>query len=212
MKKTTWKIIIFFWIRLWIYQRFHQHFTSIFNKKSDHKVFCIGHPKTGTSSLYKALKILGYRTVRLFDGIILYKGEKERYIPKIKKSKYDAYVDYPMGKGNLYQEIDKAIPNSKFILTIRDKKSLEKSYKNFYKNAPFSDRLLKDLEIKISNVNERNKQITEYFKDRPSQLLIMNIIEGDGWEKLCDFLNKPIPNKCFPHKNIGKYAKKDGNN
>ena len=211
MRKITWKIIFIFWSKLWIYQRFHQYFISIFKKKSDHKVFCIGAPRTGTTSLAKALSRLGYRTVRLFDGITIYKGEKERFIPRIKKSKYDVFVDFPMGEGNLYQEIDKAIPDSKFILTIRDKKTLKKSYKNFYKNSPISDRILKDLELKISNFNKRNEQIVEYFKDRPSQLLIMNIMEGDGWEKLCNFLNKPVPNKRFPHKNIGKYAK-DSNN
>jgi hypothetical protein len=37
----------------------------------------------------------------------------------------------------------------------------------------------------------------------------MNTIEGDGWEKLCNFLDKPIPQIPYPHKNIGKYRKKE---
>ena len=31
-----------------------------------------------------------------------------------------------------------------------------------------------------------------------NNLLIMDITKGDGWSKLCNFLNKPIPNKPFP--------------
>ena len=33
------------------------------------------------------------------------------------------------------------------------------------------------------------------------QLLIFNV--KDGWEPLCSFLGKDIPDKKFPHKNIG---------
>ena len=58
-----------------------------------------------------------------------------------------------------------------------------------------------DLNNRIQEYDEHNKQVIAYFKDKPSQLLVMNITEGDGWEKLCKFLNKPIPNKAFPHKN-----------
>ena len=205
MRKITWKIIYFFWPKLWIYQRVHQYFVLFFKKKNVPKVFCIGYPKTGTSSLYKALKILGYRTVRLFDGKTWYTGDREKYISNIKNSKYDAFVDYPMGKDILYQEINKAIPNSKFILTLRDKESLEKSHKNYYKNAPFKYAMLKGLQLELSGPTERKKQVIEYFKDKPSQLLVMNILQGDEWDKLCNFLNKPIPNKRFPHKNKGIY-------
>jgi hypothetical protein len=30
----------------------------------------------------------------------------------------------------------------------------------------------------------------------------MNICDGEGWEKLCSFLNKPIPDVPFPKENI----------
>lgn len=44
--------------------------------------------------------------------------------------------------------------------------------------------------------------VTEYFADRPQDLLIMNICEGDGFELLAPFLGLPIPNEAFPHKNV----------
>jgi hypothetical protein len=27
----------------------------------------------------------------------------------------------------------------------------------------------------------------------------MNLVEGDGWEKLCPFLGVPVPSVPFPH-------------
>lgn len=39
----------------------------------------------------------------------------------------------------------------------------------------------------------------------PQQLLVMNIIQGDGWETLCPFLHMPIPDVPFPHENKGGY-------
>jgi hypothetical protein len=45
------------------------------------------------------------------------------------------------------------------------------------------------------------KNALEYFKDRPNDLLIMDITAGDGWEKLCPFLGiREIPKISFPHR------------
>ena len=55
----------------------------------------------------------------------------------------------------------------------------------------------KELAFKENKCND----IKEYFKDRPGDLLVMNICEGEGWEKLCPFLGVPIPNEPFPNVN-----------
>ena len=39
-----------------------------------------------------------------------------------------------------------------------------------------------------------------------NKLLIIDICNGDGWSKLCDFLKKPIPSIGFP--NVNKSTKK----
>jgi hypothetical protein len=41
--------------------------------------------------------------------------------------------------------------------------------------------------------------VKEYFRDRPDDLLVMNICAGEGWEKLCPFLGLAIPKVKFPH-------------
>jgi hypothetical protein len=43
--------------------------------------------------------------------------------------------------------------------------------------------------------------VRRYFRGRPDDLLEMNILEGDGWEKLCPFLGIPVSSEPFPHLN-----------
>jgi len=205
MKKITWKIAMF-WLRLyWPLQKLHNFFISLTKNNNDIKIFCIGSPKTGTTSLHKALKILGYKSVRMIDWPTFWRYGYEKYIEKIKKSNFNAFVDFPFGNKDLYKKIDVALPGSKFILTVRDSNALKKSYYNFYKDGPWSDRMLKNLSEKIKLIEKRNDEVINYFKEKKSQLLIINLAKGEGWDKLCNFLDKPIPNKPFPHKNIGKY-------
>jgi len=45
--------------------------------------------------------------------------------------------------------------------------------------------------------HERN--VREYFANRPKDLLIMDIVRGDGWDKLCEFLGRGLPKAPFPH-------------
>jgi hypothetical protein len=197
--------IIYFTARYFLgiyryYQYIHHFFISRVKKENIPRVFVIGYVKTGTTSLSKALSILGYRATQILRGG---KEPKEGWVKYIKKLKYDAYADYPMFKENLFIEIDKGISNSKFILTVRDKKSWEKSFENYYLNSSE-----KEKNKVIKEIDKHNERVVEYFKDKPSQLLIMDIIGGDGWDKLCKFLNKPIPSKPFPHRNKGMYKKK----
>jgi hypothetical protein len=181
----------------------------LLRKKIRPRVFCIGYLKTGTTSLYSALRILGYRTIRSPYWNIWKKQDFDLYVKHLKNSNYDAFVDYPIGNEDLYKLIDKQIPNSKFILTIRNRESFGKSYTNYFKNTHREIVNSEQLDEVLTKYELRNNQVIDYFKDKPDQLLVMNTIEGDGWEKLCNFLDKPIPQIPYPHKNIGKYRKKE---
>ncbi len=44
------------------------------------------------------------------------------------------------------------------------------------------------------------RNVMEYFKDRPDDLLVLDICNGEGFEKLAEFLGRPEPNEPFPHK------------
>jgi len=194
---------IYYWFRK-VYYHLRHFFIPLFKRKNDYKVFCIGNVKTGTSTLANALSILGYRSVQY----VQLKKPKYGWVYYFKNSNFDAFADFPMQKKGLYKELDKAIPNSKFILTIRDRQSWGKSFKNFFKGTKWEIKNPQELEHRIKKYEQYNKEIIEYFIEKPSRLLIVDIINGDAWNKLCDFLNKPIPNTSFPHKNKGRYKKK----
>ncbi len=221
MNPWQWRILHFCMHHSRLYFRIHHRYTILRKKPQEKKVFCIGYAKTGTKSLAKALDILGYRTVRMFkiEDLIehdrnsfrhkiesLRKENWHSYIEEIKKHKYDAYVDFPMGYDNLYKALDAEFPDAHFILTIRDPNSLAASYENFYTGSYFQTTTEEELKQKMREYSRRNTEILDYFKDRPNKILVLNIIEGDSWEPLCAFLNTPIPTKKFPKKNVARYG------
>lgn len=122
---------------------------------------------------------------------------------------YDALEDTPWYM--IYRELDQRLPGSKFILTIRDEDSWYRSVSRHIgdlrsahhewiygrgKGLPKDDR---DNTIRV--YRNHNREVLEYFEDRPNDLLVLDFTKGDGWEKLCAFLEKPIPAVPFPHYN-----------
>jgi hypothetical protein len=188
-----------------ILQYFHSLSARFKKEKQNPMIFCIGFSKTGTTSLDKALSVLGYRPIHWPHAHI---KPKEGWLKYIKKSPYDAFSDAPIYFSGFFKEIDKEFPNSKFILTVRDPKSLVKSWENYFSNAPWTVDSEEEKNNIIKEYTDHKKDVLEYFKDKPSQLLVFDVINGDGWEKLCKFLDKPIPNTPFPYKRKARYKKK----
>ncbi len=172
----------------------------------------VGFQKTGTSSLREALKILDYRvrdtTNRALVPIL--QGNFDRILQMLKD--YDAVEDTPWYI--IYKELDRLIPNSKFILTIRDEESWYKSVSRHIGDLKSANHeyiygrgkaLPKDdKKHTIEVYRKHNNEVIEYFKNRPKDLLILDFTQGDNWEKLCPFLDREIPNRPFPHYN--KYS------
>ncbi len=174
---------------------------------SDSKVFCVGFQKSGTSTLGYALELLGYRvkgfTPELLDAVI--QQDWDEIGQEI--DQHDAFQDNPWPI--LFLELDKRYPGSKFILTERESENWYASVLNHFQGEVtlmrkhiygFGDPVDRKKEY-LDRFNGHNAAVKEYFKDRPEDLLIMNLKAGDGWEKLCSFLNKPQPKGEFPHKN-----------
>ncbi|OYT28020.1 hypothetical protein B6U98_05755 [Thermoplasmatales archaeon ex4572_165] len=201
MNNTPAWIVNLYFFAYKYYQKFHHFLIPVFRKKSNNKVFCVGFWKTGTTSIYKAFNILGYRAGRLIhEG----KEPKKGWIHYIKKCNYDAFTDDPMSF--IYKDLDKTFPDSKFILTERNTQSFVKSYINYFKGTEF-EKTADEIDEVIEKYESYYKEVKDYFKDRADQLLVIDVIGGEGWEKLCPFLNKPTPKKPFPHKNKGRYKK-----
>lgn len=90
--------------------------------RSYNKVFCIGMWKTGTTSVEAALKEFGFKLGHQRTGEILSEDWATKRIDRILKycKSADAFQDSPFPLKGLFKELDKAFPNSKFILTVRD--------------------------------------------------------------------------------------------
>lgn len=169
------------------------------------KVFGLGLSKTGTTTLASALSKLNYNSAH--------------FIKVHDFDKYDAITDTPVPV--IYQALDHQYPNAKFVLTIRDADDWVRSFKNHIDQKEWtrrytemrSDALLSTMQLYgticfdrqkfLDGYQKYNREVKDYFAGR-EDLLIMNICQGDGWEKLCPFLGVPIPNVPFPFKNTKK--------
>ena len=181
------------------------------------KIFGIGWAKTGTSTLGECLKILGYNhQSKNFNLVKDIKSGNLTKIIALAKEK-ETFEDWPWII--VYKEMDKAFPNSKFILTIRDCDKWICSYLNMLENQgkasedeirriiyglPFPNVTKQQL---IERYMKHNREVMGYFQYRPKDLLVVNWEKDDGWQKLCNFVGKPTPYLAFPHANKGQYAK-----
>jgi len=94
-----------------------------------------------------------------------------------------------------------------FILTTRDYKSWSESYRAYFPNINnplrqwmYGVPCLTGHEDTYQAVFERqNREICDYFSNRPNDLLQMDVGAGDGWEKLVTFLSPT--HLQFPHVN-----------
>lgn len=195
-------LIVLYEFQVRFKQRIHHFCIPLFKPCQTTKVFCVGYAKTGTSTLTQALSLLGYRSVHWLRAG---KEPKCGWVQCIKKCNYDAFADTPIISHGFFKLLDQEFPNSKFILLLRDTDSLLRSWKNYFRGSPLamdSEQMRK----KVKRYYERhNNEVLAHFEGKPDQLLVMNIFKGDGWEKLCPFLDKPIPDKPFPHKRKGNY-------
>jgi hypothetical protein len=86
------------------------------------KFFCIGHNKTGTTSLLYEFIEAGYSVAPQIEGEKLLdeylSGNYEKIVDFCRQ--YDVFQDVPFSLRGTYAFLDKEFPQSKFILTVRD--------------------------------------------------------------------------------------------
>jgi hypothetical protein len=189
---------------------------------SQPKVFGIGLSRTGTKSLTSALNILGIKTIHYPDDDTTLRELVEGNYNLSLLQHFDGVTDITVSP--FYPQLDELFPNSKFILTVRNKtdwlRSLEKHWQgrpafvDYNHQSPLYNeihmnirRLLRSANYgcyefsahRVSYVYDHHYQsVLNYFKNRPESLLVLDICGGEGWEKICPFLNKPIVPYPFP--------------
>ena len=186
-----------------------------------------GYGRTGTLSLKSALETLGYNKCHHMIEVIRNPGEPEKWLQAIDAKTvnwesllegYKATVDWPAC--HFYQELADYYPKAKVLLSIRDplewfesmsattlgviRKRMQASNTGQPKNlgtelvvnAAFGGNI-DDAEHAIRMFNQHTKEVVDTID--PDRLLIYNVCEG--WEPLCQFLDKPVPDAAFPRVN-----------
>lgn len=169
------------------------------------KIFGIGLSKTGTTSLTKALTLLGYRAEH--SGLRFLEESPESLID------LDAATDE---LATSYGELDRKFPGAKFVLTTRELEAWLKSCEHHFRTPLDSETRIGRMieQIYGTTVFEREQfalgyqrhqqAVLDYFSGRPGDLLVLDIAAGEDFEKLCPFLGQPLPTDRFPKENVSR--------
>lgn len=177
---------------------------------ANEKVLVIGLSKTGTSTLNVMLSELGYRVCHQRKDLLrkVRAGNFAALDPVL--DAYDAFEDWPWPLAYRHA-LARYGSRAKFILTTRS--SAEKWFASV-NNHGYRMNLFKSMKQtygryrpfgrsrEFSQIYENhNAEVREFFASHPEQFLEFCLENGDGWQKLCDFLGKPVPGVPVPHAN-----------
>ncbi len=194
------------------------------------EVIGVGFGRTGTLSLKEALeKLIGGRCYHMQE-VFSQPGHSRQWQAlaagepvDIKQLlvDYTAVVDWPTTY--FWRELTAAYPDARVILTTRNPEHWYRSVANTIAQAlgvppPDEPGPVRDQRVMAKDII-MDRQLQGQFADKaraidlfnahneavqreiaPDRLLVMEI--GDGWEPLCRFLGKPVPNEPFPKANI----------
>lgn len=171
------------------------------------KVFCIGFHKTGTTSLGAALSMLGYKVAGATGVRDSHIATNVMTLASRVAEDHDAFQDNPWPV--IFREMDQCFPGSKFVLTVRDPGSWIDSVIRHFGNKETEMRKwiygvgspIGNEKIFLDRYKTHQRDVIDYFADRPNDLLVMDLRAGDGWDKLCPFLGRAVPTRLFPHMN-----------
>jgi hypothetical protein len=171
------------------------------------KVFGIGFHKTATTSLAAALTTLGYRVTGP-DWVSEPDIEHRAHDLAIEAAeRFDGFQDNPWPL--LYRDLDQRFPGSRFVLTVRETEPWIRSVVRHFGTGETPMRRwiygfgspVGHEDVYVERYERHNREVRDYFRERPDDLLEMDITQGDAWEKLCPFLGVPVPQADFPHRN-----------
>ena len=191
------------------------------------RIFGIGLSRTGTTSLTAALERLGLQAVhfpadpatRQRIGAHLAGGGDRLRLPIL--AEVDGITDSPAAA--CFEALDRSYPGSRFVLTTRERESWLASCERYWTRGvePFlrdtDDRGWREYVEELSRhsygvtrfdaaafagaYDAHHERVRRHFAGRPGSLLELDICGGEGWEQLCGFLGRPVPDEPFPWQN-----------
>ena len=179
------------------------------------KVFGIGMVKSGTKTLGRCFRELGYRNCSIRDdlampalagpGAVLAAAEE-----------FESFEDFPWFW--FYEPLAERYPDARFVLTRRRSDEIwRRSFHNHMRTIPperielgrrIAEHFLPG--VPIDDLHRvHNERVRASFADKPGRLLEICWEETASWDALCRFLGRPVPLVPFPHENRGDYAGAD---
>lgn len=189
------------------------------------RVFCVGFNKTGTTTMGRCFTALGlnpvaeprspYMRYQALSALIF---EHNNFEPALQTANYfRSFQDRPWNVWDMYRKLDQRFPGSFFVMTEREPESWWRSVEKWLlvtnpKDTAKLGRYLHHLRVAsldkssfIAAYTRHNLAVKSHFAGRRN-FTVMNLEGGDKWEKLCNFLELPVPNLEFPHANRQKAA------
>lgn len=188
------------------------------------QVIGAGLGRTGTHSLKLALEHLGFAPCYHMIEILDLPEAQEKWLKALEENLadwddifagYNATTDFPACI--FYYELAQYYPNAKVILSLRDTNEwLESTQRTIFADLDKLSPQQNDLRSRmamaalsrmfdgkydrpalIAGFERHNDMVKRTIP--PERLLVYNIAEG--WEPLCRFLEKPVPDRPFPKTN-----------
>ena len=172
------------------------------------KVFGIGLSKTGTRSVATAMRLLGFRTLHKYgppmDAAVARAEQEGRPLLTYIGHDFDAYFDVAALVVR-FGALDEQYPGSRFILTTRDLDGfLDSRRRHMIGHCEARGLPLPDLDVERAGwtieYEQHHAAVFDHFDGR-DDLLVIDVIGGDGWDRLAPFLGSRIPRAPFPWEN-----------
>jgi hypothetical protein len=195
------------------------------------EVISSGFGRTGTKSMKEALEVLGFSPCHHMYEVFDHPEQVKTWQAvaagrpvdwKTAFSGYRAQVDWP--GAHVWRELFDAFPDVKVVHTMRPEEKWWASFERTiarlmgcYKDIPLPPHILDMMEASdviigqhtfggqmlskdhaIAAFRKRHDDVVSAIP--PDQLLVFDVAEG--WDPLCAFLGKDVPDEPFPHHNL----------
>lgn len=181
-------------------------------------IFGLGLTRTGTTSLAAALRQLGVPTIHYpHDHVTWEELQAGKRLSVL--DTYRAITDISVAP--FYEQLDQLYPEARFILTTRDPDtwitsmrahlaSLRSEWDDFSPQfRAFTEWICEEIygglkpsdEELLARYKAHVEAVRDYFSERPSDLLVLDVRMEGAWQALAAFLGTGAPAAAFPHRN-----------
>ncbi len=163
-------------------------------KAVSQKVIGLGLPRTGTTSISKALEILGYSG----SHFCILQSKQMNYLAPSSKKAFVVDNSYYKNYRKLFEE-NRGRPDPKYVLTTRKKEDWLVSIGKFNREEWLQSNGRFDI-VDLPDIAEYETEVQDFFRQRNGELLRLNLFEEKNpWQTFCNFLSEPVPKAAFPH-------------